>query len=121
MDGTLVATTGSCKQGMDVAYNGVWGYHPLALTLAETGEVLRVVNRSGNRPSHEGAAAEVDRCMKLCLGAGFTGGWRRAGRSRRSRIGGHSGSAVVVVFPRGRLAELAMTLNSSNALSSGAS
>jgi hypothetical protein len=71
MDGTLVGTTGSCKQGMDIAYNGVWGYHPLVLTLAETGEVLRVVNRSGNRPSHEGAAAEVDRCMKLCLDAGF--------------------------------------------------
>jgi hypothetical protein len=71
MDGTLVGTTGSCKQGMDIAYNGVWGYHSLVLTLAETGEVLRVVNRSGNRPSHEGAAAEVDRCMKLCLGAGF--------------------------------------------------
>jgi hypothetical protein len=71
MDGTLVATTGSCKQGMDIAYNGVWGYHPLVLTLAETGEVLRVMNRSGNRPSHEGAAAEVDHCMKLCFGAGF--------------------------------------------------
>jgi hypothetical protein len=71
MDGTLVGTTGSCKQGMDIAYNGVWGYHPLVLTLAETREVLRVVNRSGNRPSHEGAAAEVDHCMKLCLEAGF--------------------------------------------------
>jgi Transposase DDE domain group 1 len=71
MDGTLVGTTGSCKQGMDIAYNGIWGYHPLVLTLAETGEVLRVVNRSGNRPSHEGAAAEVDRCIKLCVGAGF--------------------------------------------------
>ncbi len=71
MDGTLVSTAGSCKQGMDIAYNGVWGYHPLVLTLAETGEVLRVVNRSGNRPSHEGAAAEVDHCMELCLGAGF--------------------------------------------------
>ncbi len=71
MDGTLVGTTGSCKQGMDIAYEGTWGYHPLVLTLAETGEVLSLVNRSGNRPSHEGAAAEVDRCLKLCFRGGF--------------------------------------------------
>ena len=25
-DGTLVATTGQCKVGMDIAYNGTWGY-----------------------------------------------------------------------------------------------
>ena len=56
MDGTLVPTTGECKQGMDIAYNGIWGYHPLVVSLANTGEVLSVVNRSGNRPSHEGAA-----------------------------------------------------------------
>lgn len=55
MDGTLVETTGECKHGMDIAYNGVWGFHPLVLSLANTHEVLRLVNRSGNRPSHEGA------------------------------------------------------------------
>ena len=71
MDGTLVETTGQCKQGMDIAYNGTWGYHPLVLTLAETGEVLSIVNRSGNRPSHEGAAAEVDRCLEVCWRGGF--------------------------------------------------
>ena len=71
MDGTLVATTGACKAGMDIAYNGTWGYHPLILSLAETGEVLSLVNRSGNRPSHEGAAAQVDRSIWLCLRAGF--------------------------------------------------
>lgn len=71
MDGTLVETTGECKAGMDLAYNGVWGYHPLVVSLANTGEVLSVVNRSGNRPSHEGAAAEVDRAMRVCLEGGF--------------------------------------------------
>jgi len=71
MDGTLVETTGQCKQGMDFAYDGTWGYHPLVLTLANTGEVLSIVNRSGNRPSHEGAAAEVDRCLKICFRGGF--------------------------------------------------
>ena len=71
LDGTIVETTGECKAGMDISYNGKWGYHPLIVTLAETGEVLRVRNRPGNRPSHEGAAAEVDRALILCLQAGF--------------------------------------------------
>jgi len=71
MDGTLVATTGSCKQGMDISYKGTWGYHPLVVSLANTGEVLSIVNRSGNRPSHEGAAAEVDRCIDVCFKGGF--------------------------------------------------
>jgi hypothetical protein len=70
-DGTLAETTGQCKQGMDIAYNGVWGYHPLVVSLANTGEVLSIVNRSGNRPSHEHAARELDRGLFLCLLAGF--------------------------------------------------
>jgi len=71
MDGSLVATLGQCKQGMDIAYDGTWGYHPLVLSLANTSEVLRLINRSGNRPSHEGAAAEVDRALDLCFRGGF--------------------------------------------------
>jgi hypothetical protein len=71
MDGTLVITTGECKQGMDISYKGTWGYHPLVVSLAETGEVLRLVNRSGNRPSHEGAAEEADEAIGLCRKAGF--------------------------------------------------
>ena len=35
-DGTLVGTTGECKAGMDLSYNGVWGYHPLLVSLANT-------------------------------------------------------------------------------------
>ena len=27
MDGFLVETTGQCKRGMDIAYDGTWGYH----------------------------------------------------------------------------------------------
>ena len=71
MDGALVETTGQCKRGMDIAYDGTWGYHPLVISLANTGEVLSIVNRSGNRPSHEGAAREVNRALWLCLEAGF--------------------------------------------------
>src|SRR5271166_47069 len=70
-DGTLVGTTGECKQGMDIAYNGIWGYHPLLVSLANTSEVLSVINRSGNRPSHEGAADEIDRAIRVCRQGGF--------------------------------------------------
>jgi hypothetical protein len=71
MDGMLVGTTGSCKQGMDISYKGIWGYHPLLVSLANTCEVLSIVNRSGNRPSHEGAADEIERCVALCFRGGF--------------------------------------------------
>lgn len=71
MDGILVETSGACKAGMDIAYNGIWGYHPLVVSLANTGEVLSVVNRPGNRPSHDGAAAEVDRAIRVCQEGGF--------------------------------------------------
>lgn len=71
MDGHLVGTHGECKQGMDIAYDGTWGYHPLVVSLANTGEVLSITNRPGNRPSHEGAAALCDRAIALCRRAGF--------------------------------------------------
>src|ERR1022692_2874216 len=70
-DGTLTATTGQCKQGMDISYNGLWCYHPLLVSLANTREVLRIVNRPGNRPSHEGAAEALDRAIATCLVAAF--------------------------------------------------
>jgi Transposase DDE domain group 1 len=70
-DGSIVPTTGERKQGMGMSYKGIWGYHPLVVTLANTGEVLYLANRSGNRPSHEGAAAYFDRAVALCRQGGF--------------------------------------------------
>ena len=70
-DGTMVETTGECKQGIDINHKGQWGYHPLLVSLANTGEPLYIVNRSGNRPSHEDAAAYLDRSATLCRRAGF--------------------------------------------------
>jgi hypothetical protein len=70
-DGTVVGTDAECKRDIDIAYNGIWGYHPLVVTLAGTGEVLYLVNRSGNRPSHEGAHIYLDKSVALCRRAGF--------------------------------------------------
>jgi len=70
-DGTLAETTGQCKEGMALAYDGVWGYHPLVVSLANTNEPLYLVNRSGNRPSSEGAAERFDQARALCQAAGF--------------------------------------------------
>jgi Transposase DDE domain group 1 len=71
-DGTIVATDAECKQGIDIAYDGTWGYHPLVISLANTGEVLYLVNRSGNRPSHEQADVYFNKAIDLCRRAGFS-------------------------------------------------
>jgi Transposase DDE domain group 1 len=70
-DGTLVATDARCKRGVDISFKGTWGYHPLLISLANTAEPLYLVNRSGNRPSHEHAAAYLDKAMDHCRRAGF--------------------------------------------------
>jgi hypothetical protein len=64
IDGTLAGTLGECKQGMDICYKGIWGYHPLIVSLANTNEVLYLVNRSGNVPSHDGAAEWIDKAIE---------------------------------------------------------
>lgn len=71
VDGTLVPTLGECKKGMDIAYNGIWGFHPLIVSLSNTQEPLVIENRSGNRPSHDNAAARIGQAVRWCREAGF--------------------------------------------------
>ena len=70
-DGSILPTTGERKEGMDMSYKGEWGYHPLIISLSNTQEPLFIRNRSGNRPSHEGAPELLDQAIELCRRGGF--------------------------------------------------
>lgn len=62
-DGTMAPTDGERKEGMDISHKGIWGYAPLIVSLANTKEVLYVVNRSGNANSHTDAARWIDKAI----------------------------------------------------------
>ncbi len=63
-DGTIAPTLGECKGGMSLSYKGIWGYAPLLVSLANTNEVLYLVNRPGNVASHEGCVPWINRAVE---------------------------------------------------------
>jgi DDE family transposase len=65
IDGSIVGTDGKRKAGIGLSYKGIWGYCPLLVTLANTKEVLYLVNRPGNAPSHQDAAGWIDKAIDL--------------------------------------------------------
>ena len=66
VDGTIVDTLGEKKDGMGMSYNGIWGYHPLIVSLANTKEPLYIVNRPGNAASESGCVPWIDKAITLC-------------------------------------------------------
>jgi len=65
VDGTIAGTYGECKGGMALSYKGVWGYGPLTVSLANTQEVLYLVNRPANVASHQDSVDWIDRAVAL--------------------------------------------------------
>jgi len=70
VDGSIIEAS-DCTEGADFSYKKIFGFQSLAVTLSNTQEILFLENRSGARPSHEGAAALLDKAVALVNRAGF--------------------------------------------------
>lgn len=63
LDGHVKELYGVQKEGADFNYKRQWCYHPLLVSLAQTGECLALRNRPGNTRSSDGAAEVLDELL----------------------------------------------------------
>ncbi len=67
LDSHVHPVYGDQKEGADFSYKGPLAYHPLVISLAETQECLRLINRPGNTPSAEGVESHLTELFPLLL------------------------------------------------------
>ena len=65
VDGTMASTDGARKAGMDISHDGIWGYRTQVISLANTKEVLYLVNHPGNMPGHTDVTKWIDAAITL--------------------------------------------------------
>ena len=63
LDGHFKVLCGVKKEGADFNYRREWCYHPLLVSLAQTGECLAIRNRPGNVRSSQDAAAVLNEVL----------------------------------------------------------
>ena len=63
LDGHIKESLGVQREGADFSYDGRFGFQPLAITLAQTGEALALLNRPGNGRSSDGVAEKLDEVL----------------------------------------------------------
>jgi hypothetical protein len=65
LDGHIKPLYGVQKEGADFSYDGRWSYQPLVVSLAGSGECLRVVNQPGSARPSDAAARALEEVLPL--------------------------------------------------------
>lgn len=63
LDGHIKPLYGVEKEGADFSYDGRWSYQPLVVSLAGSGECLKVVNQPGSARSSDAAAKALQEVL----------------------------------------------------------
>ncbi len=65
LDGHIKPLYGVQKEGADFSYDGRWSYQPVVVSLAGSGECLKVVNQPGSARSSDAAAKALEEVLPL--------------------------------------------------------